>query len=219
YPETELSKTAGNVELPKDTVQSSNLLEAASSGVTDGLKLAANVAAMLIAFIALIGLADTILSVFDKLIDGKLFHGTYQKYATASGFSPIVGEYGGVFPGSIKTFFGTILKPIAWVMGVSWQSAAEVGNLLGIKLALNEFVAYSTLAGLKASAAIDPKAIVIATYALCGFANFSSIGIQIGGIGALAPNRRKDLSKVALKAMFGGAIASWITACIAGILF
>ncbi|MFA4839027.1 MAG: nucleoside transporter C-terminal domain-containing protein [Candidatus Neomarinimicrobiota bacterium] len=218
YPETELSKTAGNIDMPKDIVQSSNLLEAASSGVTDGLKLAANVAAMLIAFIALIGLVDSILSVFDRLIDGNLFHGTYHKYATASGFSPVVGEYAGWFPGSIKTFFGTILKPLAWVMGVSWQSAAEVGNLLGIKLALNEFVAYSTLAELKATAAIDPKSIVIATYALCGFANFSSIGIQIGGIGALAPNRRKDLSKVALKAMFGGAFASWITACIAGIL-
>ena len=103
-------------------------------------------------------------------------------------------------------------------MGVQWKYAGEVGNLLGIKLTLTEFVAYGNLAELKAIGALSDKAIVISTYALCGFANFASIGIQIGGIGALAPKRRSDLSKVALKAMFGGAIASWLTASIAGIL-
>lgn len=218
FPEAEHSKTAGDVEIPKDIIKSTNMLDAASRGVTDGLKLAVNVGAMLIAFIALIGLLDTILSVLDRLIDGKLFNGVYGEYATASGFSPIKGEYNGIFPGSLKTLFGTIFSPLAWLMGVSWQYAGEVGNLLGIKIALNEFVAYGTLAELKNIGALNEKAAIISTYALCGFANFASIGIQIGGIGALAPGRRSDLSKVALKAMFGGAIASWITASIAGIL-
>jgi CNT family concentrative nucleoside transporter len=218
FPETQLSKTSGDVDLPKDLIESTNLLDAASRGVTDGLKLAVNVGAMLIAFIAIIGFIDSVLSIFDRLIDGNLFKGSYQNYATVSGFTPVTGEYNGIFPGSLKTLFGTILSPLAWLMGVSWQYAGEVGNLLGIKLALTEFVAYGTLAELKNMGAIDEKAIVISTYALCGFANFASIGIQIGGISALVPNRRSDLSKIALKAMFGGAIASWITASIAGIL-
>ncbi|MCK4639857.1 MAG: NupC/NupG family nucleoside CNT transporter [Candidatus Marinimicrobia bacterium] len=218
FPEIQLSKTSGEVDLPKDLIESTNLLDAASRGVTDGLKLAVNVGAMLIAFIAIIGFVDSVLSIFDRLIDGNLLKGSYQNYATVSGFTPVVGEYNGIFPGSLKTLFGTILSPLAWLMGVSWQYAGEVGNLLGIKLALTEFVAYGTLAELKNMGAIDEKAIVISTYALCGFANFASIGIQIGGISALVPNRRSDLSKIALKAMFGGAIASWITASIAGIL-
>jgi len=218
YPETNLSKTAGNVEMPADTIKSTNLLDAAASGVTDGLKLAANVGAMLIAFIALIGLIDSILGVLDRLIDGNLLKGTYTAYSSSSGFSPAKGEFGGIFPGSLKTMFSFVLRPLAWLMGVSWQYAGEVGNLLGIKLSLNEFVAYSTLSELIHKGALDQKAIVISTYALCGFANFSSIGIQIGGIAALAPGRRSDLSKVALKAMFGGALASWLTAVIAGLL-
>ncbi len=218
FPETGQPKTAGEVEIPRDIVQSTNLLDAAARGVTDGLKLAANVAAMLVAFIALIGLIDYLLAFGDRLIDGRWLKGAYVAYTNPSGFSPITGEFAGFFPGSLKTLFGTLLRPLAWLMGVSWQSAAEVGNLLGIKLSLNEFVAYSALAELIHNQTIDPKAIVIATYALCGFANFASIGIQIGGISALAPERRSDLARVALKAMFGGAIASWITACIAGIL-
>ncbi|MFA4921666.1 MAG: nucleoside transporter C-terminal domain-containing protein, partial [Candidatus Neomarinimicrobiota bacterium] len=171
-----------------------------------------------IAFIALIGLIDTILGLLDRLIDGNLLKGTYAAYTSASGFSPAKGEFGGIFPGSLKTLFSTILRPLAWLMGVSWQYAGEVGNLLGIKLSLNEFVAYSTLSELIHKGALDQRAIVISTYALCGFANFSSVGIQIGGISALAPGRRSDLSKVALKAMFGGALASWLTAVIAGLL-
>ena len=218
FPETERSKTAGEVEVPRDVVKATNLLDAASRGVTDGLKLAVNVGAMLIAFIALIGLLDSILSLLDRLIDGAILKGKYIAYSTPSGFSPIRGEYEGAFPGSLKTIFGAIFSPLAFLMGVPWQDAKEVGNLLGIKIALNEFVAYSSLAQLKAASVLSEKAVIVATYALCGFANFASIGIQIGGIGALAPERRSDLSKVALKAMFGGAIASWITACIAGIL-
>ncbi len=218
YPETEHSKTAGDVKIPDDIIKSSNVLDAATSGVTDGLKLAANVGAMLIAFVSLIGLMDVLLSYGDKLIDGKLLHGTYQQYSVLSSITPIKGEYAGFFPGSLKTFFGTILRPLAWLMGVSWQYAGEVGNLLGMKLTLTEFVAYGSLADLVGKNALDEKAILISTYALCGFANFASIGIQIGGISAIAPSRRKDLSKIAVKAMFGGAFASWLTACIAGIL-
>mgnify|MGYP006278359677 CR=1 FL=1 len=218
FPETKESETAGDVKIPSDIIKSSNLLDAASQGVTDGLKLAVNVGAMLIAFIALIGLLDLILNFADKLIDGSLLNGTYVNYKTVSSMSPVKGEYAGIFPGSIKTFFGTIFRPLAWLMGVSWQNAAEVGNLLGIKLTLTEFVAYGSLADLIQQGAISTKAEVVSTYALCGFANFASIGIQIGGISALAPSRRADLSSLALKAMFGGAFASWITAAIAGIL-
>ncbi len=218
FPETEHSKTAGDVKIPENIVKTSNVLDAATSGVTDGLRLAANVGAMLIAFVSLIGLVDVMLSYADQLIDGKLFNGTYVQYSVLSNVSPIKGEFAGIFPGSLKTLFGTLLRPLAWLMGVSWQYAGEVGNLLGMKLTLTEFVAYGSLAELIANNALDEKAILISTYALCGFANFASIGIQIGGISAIAPNRRKDLSKVAVKAMFGGAFASWLTASIAGIL-
>jgi len=218
YPETGHSQTAGDADLPVDTIKSANLLDAAARGVTDGLKIAATVGAMLIAFIALIGLVDSILGFLDRLIDGNLLKGTYAAYTNSSGFSPVKGEFSGIFPGSLKTLFSSILRPLAWLMGVSWQYAGEVGNLMGIKISLNEFVAYSALSELIHKGALDQKAIVIATYALCGFANFASIGIQIGGISSLAPSRRSDLSRVALKAMFGGALASWMTAIIAGLL-
>ncbi|MCF7804641.1 MAG: NupC/NupG family nucleoside CNT transporter [Candidatus Marinimicrobia bacterium] len=216
YPETEHSDTAGEIEMPQVS-DSANLLDAATSGVSDGLKLAVNVGAMLIAFIALIGFIDIILNWADKLIDGNLLNGEYLKYSSV-GFSPNNGEFAGIFPGSLKTLFGTILRPIAWIMGVSWEYADEVGNLLGIKISLNEFVAFATLAEEISAEALSPRAEIIATYAICGFANFSSIGIQIGGISAIAPNRRSDLAKVGLKAMFGGALASWMTATIAGIM-
>ncbi|MBN2282235.1 MAG: NupC/NupG family nucleoside CNT transporter [Candidatus Marinimicrobia bacterium] len=218
FPESEHSKTAGDVEIPEDIIKTSNLLDAATSGVSDGLKLAANVGAMLIAFVSLIALVDILLAYGDKLIDGKLLKGTYERYSVVSNVSPIQGEYLGIFPGSLKTFFGMIFRPLAWMMGVSWKYAGEVGNLLGIKLTLTEFIAYGSLAELIQKSALDDKAVLISTYALCGFANFASIGIQIGGISAIAPGRRSDLSKVAVKAMFGGAFASWLTASIAGIL-
>ena len=216
FPEKEHSDTAGDVELPEIS-DSVNLLDAAANGVTDGLKLAANVGAMLVAFIALIGLVDVILNWADGLIDGTLLNGEYIKYASV-GFSPNQGEFTGIFPGSIKTLFGTILRPIAWLMGVSWEYADDVGNLLGIKISLNEFVAFASLAKEIGAGALSARAETIATYAICGFANFSSIGIQIGGISAIAPSRRSDLAKVALRAMFGGALASWMTATIAGIM-
>ena len=142
--------------------------------------------------------------------------GIYATYDSA-GLSPIKGEFSGYFPGSLRTFFGAILSPLAYLMGVPWNDAAQVGNLLGIKLSLNEFVAFGTLGDYINKGLIGERSIIISTYALCGFANFSSIGIQIGGISAIAPSRRSDLAKVGLKAMFGGAIASWLTATVAGI--
>ena len=215
FPEKEHSQTAGDVALPEFDV-GSNAIEAASNGITDGLKLAVNVGAMLIGFIALIAVLDVILNWLDSIIDGSLLNGIYAAY-DSSGLSPIKGEFSGYFPGSLRTFFGTILSPLAYLMGVPWNDAAQVGNLLGIKLSLNEFVAFGTLGDYINKGLISERAIIISTYALCGFANFSSIGIQIGGISAIAPSRKSDLAKVGLKAMFGGAIASWLTATIAGI--
>ncbi|MDZ7796619.1 MAG: nucleoside transporter C-terminal domain-containing protein [Candidatus Marinimicrobia bacterium] len=217
YPEVKRSKTAGMVRIPK-MEREQNVLGALSNGITDGLKLAVNVGAMLIGFIAVIAVIDLGFSWLDTLIDGKIFNNAYFDYETKSGFSPVTGEYAGIFPGSIQTLFGFIFRPLAWLMGVSWEFADEVGNLLGIKIALNEFVAYGTLGTYIQNGVLDERARTIATYAICGFANFSSIGIQLGGIGALAPGRKKALAKVAFKAMIGGALASWITATIAGIL-
>ena len=216
FPEKEHSQTAGDVKMP-DVDVGGNVIEAATSGISDGLKLALNIGAMLIGFIALIAVVDVVLRFFDGLIDGRLLGGTYVTYA-ASGMSPVTGEFQGFVPGSLQTLFGTILRPLAWLMGVPWADASRVGNLLGVKLSLNEFVAYATLGGYLEENLISERAATISTFALCGFANFSSIGIQIGGISALAPERRSDLAKVGLKAMFGGALASWMTATIAGIL-
>jgi CNT family concentrative nucleoside transporter len=216
YPELEESQTAGEVEMP-DIKSGSNVIESATNGIMDGLRLAVNVGAMLLGFIALIAVADLALNWLDSLVDGKWLGGTYVEYA-AGGMSPATGEYKGYFPGSLQTLFGTLLRPLAWLMGVPWQDANSVGNLLGIKLTLNEFVAYGKLGEYIHQDTIGEQAQIIATYALCGFANFSSIGIQLGGLSALAPNRKTVLAKVSLWAMFGGALASWLTATIAGVL-
>jgi len=216
FPELEKSATSGDAALPP-IESGDNVLEAATAGISDGFKLALNVGAMLIGFIALIAFLDVILNFLDGIIDGRLIGGAHYDYAI-TGSSPVVGEFAGIFPGSLQTLFGTVLKPLAWLMGVPWNDAASVGNLLGVKLSLNEFVAFANLGTYINQESIGLRAQVIATYALCGFANFSSIGIQLGGISALAPERRTDLSKVALKAMFGGAFASWITACVAGMI-
>jgi CNT family concentrative nucleoside transporter len=217
YPELGHSKTAGDVKMP-DIEVGGNVIEAAANGMTDGLKLAVNVGAMLIGFIALIAVIDTVFIQLDRLIDGRLLGGSYVAYSFETLWSPVEGEYLGIFPGSLQTLFGTLLKPLAWLMGVPWADAAAVGNLLGIKLSLNEFVAYGALGSYIQDGALGERATIISTYALCGFANFSSIGIQIGGISAVAPGRRSDLAKVGLKAMIGGALASWLTATIAGML-
>jgi len=216
YPELEHSATAGDVEMP-DIDSGGNVIEAAANGITDGLKLAVNVGAMLIGFIALIAVLDVGLNWIDSLIDGGILNGEWVAYGSG-GMSPVVGEYAGVIPGSLQTLFGTLLRPLAWLMGVPWADAALVGNLLGIKISLNELVAYGLLGSYIQEGAISARAATISTYALCGFANFSSIGIQLGGIAAVAPRRRGALASLGLKAMLGGAIASWLTATVAGLL-
>jgi len=216
YPELEHSATAGDVEMP-DIDSGGNVIEAAANGITDGLKLAVNVGAMLIGFIALIAVLDVGLNWIDSLIDGGILNGEWVAYGSG-GMSPVVGEYAGVIPGSLQTLFGTLLRPLAWLMGVPWADAALVGNLLGIKISLNELVAYGLLGSYIQEGAISVRAATISTYALCGFANFSSIGIQLGGIAAVAPRRRGALASLGLKAMLGGAIASWLKATVAGLL-
>jgi CNT family concentrative nucleoside transporter len=181
-PEVGTPKTAGRIEMVAGG-KAVNVLDAASRGVTDGLYLALNVAAMLIAFIALVYLANGIL---------------------------------GLVHTNLQTLFGSLLAPVAWVLGVPWRDARAVGNLMGTKLVLNEFVAFSMLGPLKGH--IAERSFTIATYALCGFANFSSIGIQIGGIGALAPSRRQDLARLGFRAVIAGTMANYLAAAIAGLL-
>ena len=189
YPETEkINNQEENTELSSNLNEpvEGNILEALGNGATDGLKLAANIAAMLIAFVALISLSNYILSIF----------GT-----------------------SLEDIFGYIFMPLAFLMGAPWSESHILGSLLGQKIVLTELIAYMNLAEIQAGAnPLSYKTSIIASYALCGFANFASIGIQLGGIGSIAPERKKDLAKLVTKAMFGGALASWLTATIAGIL-
>ncbi len=184
YPETDLSETSGDLNIIIEKPDS-NTMEALGRGATEGLKLAANVAAMLVAFVALIAMVNYLLTFADTSIQGIL---------------------------------GFIFQPLAWAMGIPWEEAQMVGVLMGEKITLTELIAYSDLRDLRLEQAISDRTAIIASYALCGFANFASIGIQLGGIGGIAPERRKDLASLALKAMLGGALASWMTASIAGIL-
>jgi len=198
YPETETPETAGSVQITTKSTDA-NLIDAASRGAGEGMQLAINVAAMLIAFIALIALVNAILG-----------------YAgSVTGINDAIGR-----PFGLSLIFGYLFAPLAFVMGVPASDIVRVGDLFGTKLVLNEFVAYLRLspAGENVQALLQPRSILIVTYALCGFANFSSIGIQIGGIGGLAPERRSDLARLGLRALFGGFIATCITATIAGIL-
>jgi len=184
YPETRQSKTQGTTDIFVEKVDD-NMMEATARGATDGLKLAANVGAMLIAFVALIAMANYILGLVGLSMEG------------------------------IFSFF---FRPLAWAMGIPWEESGIVGMLMGKKIVLTELIAYTDLSKLTAAGEISHRSSIIASYALCGFANFASVGIQLGGIGGIAPERRKDLAKISLKAMFGGALASWLTACVAGIL-
>ena len=184
YPETESSDTMGDLKIVLEK-KDDNVMEALSRGATDGMKLAANVGAMLVAFVAMIALVNAIL---------------------------------GVMGLSLQQILGWIFSPLAWAMGIPWHEAGIMGTLMGEKLVLTELIAYGDLAELRATNSISDRTAIIASYALCGFANFASVGIQLGGIGGIAPGRRKDLAKLGLKAMFGGALASWITATLAGIL-
>jgi len=188
-PETETPKTMGTVRLVVERTDV-NVIDAAGRGTGEGLHLALNVGAMLISFLALIALVNAVLH--------------HIPFA------------GGVL--SLERIFGWVFAPVAWSMGVAWKDAPLIGNLLGTRMALNEFVAYSELGKLIKAGVLDAKSVTIATFALCGFANFSSIGIQIGGIGALAPNRRHDLARLGLRAMFAGTLANFMTATIAGFL-
>ncbi len=194
-PETDVPKTMGSVRLEVEQTDV-NVIDAAGRGTGDGLHLALNVGAMLISFLALIAMVNYILGAFG--------HEAARRGVTS------LQDF------SLQMIFGWVFAPVAWSMGVPWHDAPTIGNLLGTRMALNEFVAYSQLGPLKAS--LDPKSFTIATFALCGFANFSSIGIQIGGIGALAPNRRHDLARLGLRAMFAGTLANFMTATIAGFL-
>ena len=197
-PETEQPKTAGRVVMNAQEVEAEhkeNLLGAIARGTTDGLHLALNIAAMLISFLALIALTNGILSGIHSLL-------------AQLGFS--------AFPTSLEKIFGTLFAPIAWVIGVPWRDCPAIGNLLGTRMALNELVAFSMLGPERGS--LDPRSVTIATFALCGFANLSSIGIQIGGIGALAPNKRSELAQLGFRAMFAGTMANLISASIAGML-
>tara|TARA_Y100001970_G_scaffold59774_1_gene76144 strand:- start:1424 stop:2635 length:1212 start_codon:yes stop_codon:yes gene_type:complete len=184
YPETENSIMLNELKRNNEKL-SSNAMEALGNGATDGLKLAGNVAAMLIAFISIIAMVNYFLSLINLSLDQIL---------------------------------GTLFQPLAWVMGVPWDQSKTFGMLMGKKIAFTELIAYNDLKELILTEQISDRTAIIASYALCGFANFGSIGIQLGGIGGIAPERKKELSKLALKAMIGGALASWLTATIAGIL-
>jgi CNT family concentrative nucleoside transporter len=187
-PETEQPLTAGRVEMPP-MEKESNILGAIARGTVDGLHLALNVAAMLITFLALLALLNAMM-----------------------GWTHLHISW---FPSSLQQVFGWVFAPVAWLIGIPWHDAPTIGNLLGTRMVLNEFVAFAQLGTLKDS--LDPRSFTIATFALCGFANFSSIGIQIGGIGALAPEQRTQLAKFGIRAMLAGTMANLLSASIVGI--
>ncbi|MBD2058225.1 NupC/NupG family nucleoside CNT transporter [Oculatella sp. FACHB-28] len=201
YPETEDSPTAGDIKIKVERT-SVNVIDAAASGAIDGLKLALNVAAMIIAFLALLAMFNALLGWLGSLV----------------GLSNL----------SLELILGYLLAPIAWLMGVPWADCLQVGALLGKRTILNEFIAYLDLseligagtssAGTETTATISERAAIITTYALCGFANIGSIGIQIGGIGGIAPDRQHDLARLGVRAMIGGTLACFMTAAIAGML-
>ena len=188
YPETETPETSKNNIKLAQVSEEGNFLEALGNGASEGMKLALNIAAMLVAFLSVIALLNWLLSLIP-------FGSTVL---------------------TIELILGYLFMPLAFLMGAPWSEAHILGSLMGQKLVLTEFIAYQNLANF--SNVISVKTATIAAYALCGFANFASIGIQLGGIGAIAPDRKKDLAKVVTKAMIGGALASWLTATIAGLL-
>jgi len=190
-PETETPKTEGKVEISEqDMHKDDNILGAIARGTIDGGQLAFNVAIMLISFLALIALVNGIF--------GGIHH------------------YVGIFPSSLESLLGHIFAPVAYAIGIPWKDAISVGNLLGTRMVINELVAYQGLGAAKAM--LDPRSVTIATFALCGFANLSSIGIQIGGIGALAPNKRSELARLGFRAMLAGTMANLMSASIVSLL-
>ena len=199
-PETGTPLTRGTVKMEVEKT-TSNVIDAAAAGAGDGLRLALNIGAMLLAFIALIALVNAPLTWLGDV----------------TGIAAAIGK-----PTNLSTILGYLLAPIAWVIGTPWGDATTVGSLIGQKVVINEFVAYTELSqivnGQVPGAMLSKEGALIATYALCGFANFSSIAIQIGGIGGLAPERRHDLARFGLRAVLGGSIATFMTATIAGVL-
>jgi CNT family concentrative nucleoside transporter len=183
-PETDKPETLGTVHAVESSTDA-NVLDAAARGTRDGLHLALNIAAMLIAFLGLIALANK----------GLAFFGT-----------------------TLQAILGWAMAPVAYLLGVPWEDVREVGKLLGTRTVLNELIAYSDLGALKVQDALMNRSFVIASFALCGFANISSIGIQLGGIGALAPERRHDLARLGVRALLAGTLANYLSACIAGVL-
>jgi CNT family concentrative nucleoside transporter len=204
-PETEPEKIDKSLKVNKESI-GVNVIDALASGAADGLKLALNIGGMLLAFIAIIYALNWI------LVDG---------IGTWTGLNAWVMEStGGSFNGfSLQYIFGQIFRVLAFAMGVSWSESLQVGSLLGQKMVINEFVAYLSLADMKAGGLLSEKAIIVSTYAICGFANFSSIAIQIGGIGGMAPERQGDLSRLGLKALLAASLATMMSGTIAGALF
>jgi concentrative nucleoside transporter, CNT family len=204
-PETEPEKIDKSLKVNKESI-GVNVIDALASGAADGLKLALNIGGMLLAFIAIIYALNWI------LVDG---------IGTWTGLNAWVMEStGGSFNGfSLQYIFGQIFRVLAFAMGVSWSESLQVGSLLGQKMVINEFVAYLSLADMKAGGLLSDKAIIVSTYAICGFANFSSIAIQIGGIGGMAPERQGDLSRLGLKALLAASLATMMSGTIAGALF
>ena len=188
-PEVDIPATAGTVEIKIEDA-SVNVIDAAARGAGDGLHLCLNIGAMLIAFLALIALVDGIFGWAHGLV--------------------------GWIPGSMEQLFAMLFAPVAWLLGVSWNDCATIGRLLGERVVTNEFIAFIDLG--KVRSQLDPHSFTIATYALCGFANFSSIAIQVGGIGALAPSRKSDVARLGMKAVAAGTMANFMSACIAGML-
>jgi len=209
-PEVGTPETLGVVEI-SDERPDANAIEAAANGASEGLKLALNVGAMLLAFIALIAVVNWILGI----IGNPSIFG-WEPYDLSA---VIENASDGRFESlSRQAIFGYLFAPLAWAMGVEARDILEFGRLLGEKVAINEFVAYASLGELREAAAVSPRTLIIGAYALCGFANFSSIAIQIGGLGVIAPSRRSDIARLGLQAVLGGALASWMTATIAGVL-
>jgi CNT family concentrative nucleoside transporter len=195
-PETEVPATMGTVHIPKNEEHANeNLLGAIARGTIDGGQLAFNVAIMLISFLALVGLVNAIML-------------GVSNFTWAHGHIP--------FPHSLGNALGTLASPVAWLIGIPWNECQKIGNLLGTRAVLNEFVAYTQLGLWKHT--LTPRTFSIATFALCGFANLGSIGMQIGGIGALIPNRRNDLAKLGLRAMLAGTMANLMSASIVSML-
>ncbi len=199
-PETEPPRDESLRSLVGERAETRNLVDAAAVGASDGLRLALNVAAMLVAFVALLALINWPLSELSQW-------GPVARWRESQGLGVL----------SLQNILGAILTPVGWLVGAPWHDAPRVGALLGTQVIATEFVAYSDLAKHSAAHTLDPRSVQIATYCLCGFANVASIGIQIGGLSALAPSRRSDLAELAPRAMLAGALACWMTGAIAGV--